>query len=131
VLGSNIKLPFAKASKKSRLSLARRGFGVRRITDRNQRFGLACHPWLPPNVGRRQLLWRALARLHGGVERDLGPGILAAFLSETRHRNQPRRSSLMKRLAKCLSGAFASVSASLPPLGTLALLRQGFFSIPV
>ena len=29
---------------------------------------------------------------------------MAAFLSETRHRNQPRRSSLMKRLAECLSG---------------------------
>ena len=53
---------------------------------------------------------------------------MAAFLSETRHRNQPRRSSLMKRACRVPLWRSHRRSASLPSLGTLALLRQGFFS---
>ena len=54
---------------------------------------------------------------------------MAAFLSETRHRNQPRRSSLMKRLAECLSGVRIGVGKP-TFIGHLSPASAGLFFLP-
>ena len=127
VLGSDIKLARIPSGRRVRgADLASLGgaFGVRRITDRNQRFGLACHPWLPPNVGRRQLL----ARLPmAGLGRRSWRPSMAAFLSETRHRNQPRRSSLMKRACRMPLWRFASALGKPTFIGHLSPASAGLF----
>src|SRR4051794_3395457 len=54
---------YAKVGSHLAAQIARYKVGAEFRLRPNQRFGLACHPWLPPKVGRRQLLWRALTRM--------------------------------------------------------------------